>query len=222
MRNLLKVCVLGILAFGLSACDNDKDKAFLSITKKCESEKDKIDGCVKLKYSEDDFKVRQWYQGGKVVFELSTDENGKVLIKQRLDKVEDVNIVYGFQSHDYNLTEEDYESYCVATKEASIEGCARYNTQHTELIKAWRDEKLYDNCEYIDSSRAMSRIYINGVCGVGEEQIRQCFKDGKSYECDEKEMQKLLSQDFSDFYKRCVRKNKNGGGFEIYPAPCEN
>lgn len=222
MRNLLKVCALGFLAFGLSACDNDKDKAFLSITKKCESEKDKIDGCVKLKSSDVDFKVKQWYQGGKVVFELSTDENDKVLIKRRLDKVGDVNIVYGFQSHDYNLTDEDYESYCVATKEASIEGCARYNTQHTELIKTWIDDKLYDNCEYIDNSRTMRRLYINGVCAVGEDNIRQCFKDGKRYECDDKEMQKLISQDLSDFYKRCVRRDKNGGGFEIYPAPCEN
>lgn len=251
MRNLLKVCMLGFLAFGLSACDKVsevwdsvsqstkdlfgssgncvKTNAWDSISlpqNECQSERDKISGCVK--YDSGSFGDASdgvalqtfYYKNGEVIAHsesiIKVGGGGRTLSKRYIEKVGDEKIFHIFipTGNDENNSEE----HCVAMFEDDINGCVQ-STEHTSLRRNWRDGDIYENCEYNDNLGGTK--YINGVCEIDYSGNTKCFKNGKSYECDDKEKQKLLAQDCSDFYKRCVRRDKNGDGFEIYPAPCK-
>lgn len=243
--------MLGFLAFGLSACDKVgevwesvsqstkdlfgssgsciKTDAWDSISlpqNECQSEEDKISGCVQYNHGSFDafsggFGLQTfYYKNGEVIAHkesiIKVGEAGRMLSKRYIEKVGDTKIFHIFipTDNDENNTEE----HCVGVIEDDIYGCVQ-STEHTSLRKNWRDGDIYENCEYNDNLGGTK--YINGVCETDYSGSTKCFKNGKSYECNEKEKAKLLAQDCSDFYKRCVRRDKNGGGFEIYPASCE-
>lgn len=219
MNNLFKIFVLGLLALGFVACDKISDtweSIQLSMAKQCVSKEDKIKGCVEVKetkFEQDIQQTRTQYKDGKSIYRR-TLKNDVLTNKEYLETIDNNYIVRAIRLIN---TSSPFETYCVSSEGKIVKDdyllCNGF-ADNTKWRKTWCNGKLCENCELSDS---LTTRYINGVCKKFDD--IQCFANGKKIKCDEQERQKLLSQDFSDFYKRCVSDNFNG--FTIYPAPCK-
>ena len=198
------------LASLLVAQENTKEKV-------CKTKADKNKGCVESIESDYDGSItQQWYKGGKVVQYKNTDRKGTLTRQWRIEKVGKVNIFY--DEHFINGNKSLEQRCVVDNKMGYIMGKPSCDMDKIQVRKDWdiRSGEITSNCEYQTIiSFSLQDISLNGWCGgFGEE----CYKDGKSYECDDAEKARLAEQDFSDFHKKCYRIFGNG---EV-EGPCKD
>lgn len=173
MRNLLKVCVLGILAFGLSACDKVSDvKETISffMTKQCENGEDKIKGCAEVKemaFKQDIIKTQTQYKDGKKIYERHIG-NGAITSKRYLEQIDNKYIVRTV------LPDEHSETRCVSAenaidKEEYLVCSFAEHTKWKKLTAMAKYMKIANLVEILHLADNMSMVYVKFalmICNV--------------------------------------------------------
>lgn len=176
--------------------------------KECKTKADKKNGCVESIESDYDGSMNQlWYKGGKVVRYKNTDRKGNITSQWYLEKVDKKVDIY--VSEQFIDDKKISESRCVVNaKMPYINDKPVCDRNKVQVRKNWNlsSFQLTSNCEYQTIiTHSLRDIDLNGLCG-----LKECYKDGKSYQCDDAEKERLAELDFSDFYKKCYRIFGNG------------
>ena len=174
--------------------------------KECKTNADKQNGCVENIESDYDGSMNQWwYKGGKAIRYKKTDRQGNVRTQWYVENIDKKVGIYVSES--FSNGKKISESRCVYdTKKPYMMDKPTCDRSKVQVRKDWNlnNFKLTSNCEYQTITYPLIRdINLNGLCG-------ECYKDGKPYQCDDAEKERLAKLDFSDFHKKCYRIFGNG------------